>query len=111
MFSDNKKIIDEKCGGAFLFFLGKFSPRFQRIHVPHQQAGVNNILVSDIWKPLMPQEEPHGKELAGKPKIIFFLDPSVIKSDSKPVSNFYTNLSHTDCQSNDNLLFWKQVPF
>ena len=60
------------------------------MHVQDQKVNVNNIQVSDIWKPLMPQEEPHGKELAGKPKIIFFLDPKDTETDNSAlVYDFY----------------------
>ena len=38
IFSDIKKIIYDKCGGAFIIFLGKFSSRFKHLILQDQSA-------------------------------------------------------------------------
>ena len=79
-FSDLERFDENKCGGTFIVLLRKFSDHLQNIQVQDQEDNFNNL-----WKPLMPQETPHGVKLAGKPKVMFFLDPSDIKSDNTPV--------------------------
>ena len=91
---------------AFIIFLGKFGSRFQNLILQNQSANPentsNNVPVSEVWKPLMPQEEPHGKKLAGKPKIIFFLDQREMRTDSATVRGFYIYIFYLDCQINNN---------
>ena len=92
-----QKIIVDKCGGAFIVFLGNFSQCFRNLKLP--SANTENraevtIPVSELWKPLMPQED--GNLLNGKPKILFFLKLNGMTTDSndtnKTVRDFNTKL-------------------